>query len=93
MLCFDATVKVLRNCNEQRSINDYKFDVYKVRAGLVDVYAFFDEGLDLRPGDIVKSSQVYLTNYDKSPHPTELYMSLRMRILRYLKWVYLKAHV
>lgn len=72
MLCFDATVKVLRKCNEQRSINDYKFDVYKVRAGLVDVYAFLDEGLDLRPGDIVRSSQVYLTNYDKSPHPTEL---------------------
>lgn len=72
MLCFDATVKVLRNCNEQRSINDYKFDVYKVRAGLVEMYAFFDVDLDLKPGDIVKSSQVYLTNYDKSPHPTEL---------------------
>ena len=57
MLCFDATVKVLRNCNEQRSINDYKFDVYKVRAGLVEMYAFFDVDLDLKPGDIVKSSQ------------------------------------
>lgn len=72
MLFFSAVVKVLDNCNEQRSINGYKFDVYRVQAGLIEIYALFDVGFEAKKGDIVKSPQVYLTNYDRPHRPVEL---------------------
>lgn len=80
MISFTASVQIVEDKKQTHDINGYIYDVYIVRAAeRLEILALFKHGSNVKEGDCIKASAVYLTNFDTDRTPVEL----ALRISKY----------
>lgn len=73
MISFNASMQIVENKEQTHDINGYIYDVYIVRVTEeLEMLALFKQGSNIKVGDCVKASTVYLTNFDQERTPIEL---------------------